>query len=128
VASTWKLGREGKDDGVLFLVARNDRKMRIEVGYGSRRSSPTPRVAASSTTWCGRVSATADFAGGIEAGLDAILGQIDGTGTLPEGPPPSQRPPWPRSCDFAAVPGGGRRVLPGRGVRPGGVAWMLYSS
>ena len=34
VAQTWKLGRKGVDDGVLFLVAKNDRKMRIEVGYG----------------------------------------------------------------------------------------------
>ncbi|HQT96131.1 MAG TPA: TPM domain-containing protein, partial [Thermoanaerobaculaceae bacterium] len=34
VAQTWKLGRKGVDDGVLFLVARDDRRMRIEVGYG----------------------------------------------------------------------------------------------
>ena len=30
----WKLGKEGKDNGLLFMVAINDRKMRIEVGYG----------------------------------------------------------------------------------------------
>lgn len=34
VARAWKLGREGADDGVLLLVARDDRKVRIEVGYG----------------------------------------------------------------------------------------------
>ena len=34
VAETWKIGRKGKDNGVLFLVAKNDKKMRIEVGYG----------------------------------------------------------------------------------------------
>lgn len=34
VVETWKLGRAGKDDGVLVLVVRDDRKMRIEVGYG----------------------------------------------------------------------------------------------
>ena len=30
----WKIGKEGKDNGILLLVALNDRKMRIEVGYG----------------------------------------------------------------------------------------------
>jgi len=34
VASQWKLGRAQQDDGVLLLVAKNDRKLRIEVGYG----------------------------------------------------------------------------------------------
>jgi uncharacterized protein len=31
---TWKVGKEGKDNGVIFLISKNDRKMRIEVGYG----------------------------------------------------------------------------------------------
>ncbi len=34
VVEKWKLGRKGVDDGVLLLIAKNDRKMRIEVGYG----------------------------------------------------------------------------------------------
>src|SRR5512145_1050521 len=34
VAESWKLGRKGVDDGVLLLVAKDDRKLRIEVGYG----------------------------------------------------------------------------------------------
>lgn len=34
VFNTWKLGQKGKDNGVLILVAPNDRRMRIEVGYG----------------------------------------------------------------------------------------------
>ncbi|HEX7573204.1 MAG TPA: TPM domain-containing protein, partial [Bacteroidota bacterium] len=34
VAEANKIGRKGKDNGVLLLVARNDRKARIEVGYG----------------------------------------------------------------------------------------------
>lgn len=34
VAETWKLGQKGKDNGVLLLVAIEDRKIRIEVGYG----------------------------------------------------------------------------------------------
>lgn len=34
LAEAWKIGRAGRDDGVIFLVFRDDRKMRIEVGYG----------------------------------------------------------------------------------------------
>lgn len=34
LAETWKIGRKGRDNGVLFLVFLDDRKMRIEVGYG----------------------------------------------------------------------------------------------
>src|SRR5512143_2646227 len=40
VADAWKLGRKGIDDGVLFLVAKNDRKMRIEVGRGLEGAIP----------------------------------------------------------------------------------------
>jgi uncharacterized membrane protein YgcG len=34
VADAWKIGRKGRDDGVLLLVAKNDRRLRMEVGYG----------------------------------------------------------------------------------------------
>jgi len=34
VVEAWKIGRKGLDNGVLFLVSRDDRKVRIEVGYG----------------------------------------------------------------------------------------------
>ncbi len=78
VATTWKLGRKGTDNGVLLLVVPGDRKIRIEVGYGlegvltdavtSRiiRHEIVPRFKAG------------DFPGGITAGLHAILGTIEG--------------------------------------------------
>jgi uncharacterized protein len=34
VAEAWKIGQKGKDNGILLIVSKNDRKMRIEVGYG----------------------------------------------------------------------------------------------
>lgn len=40
VADAWKVGREKQDDGVIVIVAKNDRKMRIEVGYGLEGAIP----------------------------------------------------------------------------------------
>jgi uncharacterized protein len=34
VAEAWKIGQKGKDNGILLIVSKNDRKIRIEVGYG----------------------------------------------------------------------------------------------
>ncbi|NTU57481.1 MAG: hypothetical protein HGB00_00960 [Chlorobiaceae bacterium] len=34
VAEAWKVGQKGKDNGILLIVSKNDRKIRIEVGYG----------------------------------------------------------------------------------------------
>lgn len=34
LAEKWKLGQEGKDNGMLFVLAKNDRRWRFEVGYG----------------------------------------------------------------------------------------------
>lgn len=78
VAETWQLGRKGVDDGVLLLVARDDRQIRIEVGYGlegvltdldSRRIIDNLMVPA---------FRTGDFGAGIEAGVNAISGAIKG--------------------------------------------------
>ena len=78
VAQTWKLGRKGIDDGVLFLVAKNDRKMRIEVGYGLE---PKLTDAQTREILDERVRPRfreGDFEGGVEAGVDAIASIIDG--------------------------------------------------
>lgn len=44
VAENWKLGRKGIDDGVLFVIALKDRKMRIEVGYGLEGAIPDAKA------------------------------------------------------------------------------------
>ncbi|BCW92867.1 MAG: hypothetical protein KatS3mg007_0761 [Thermoanaerobaculum sp.] len=83
VASTWQLGQKGKDNGVLFLIAKNDRKMRLEVGYGLES------VLTDAT--CRRILdnlvrprfRAGDFAGGIEAGVEAVAKVIQGQ-ALPE--------------------------------------------
>lgn len=78
VAETWKLGRKGRDNGVLFLVARRERKMRIEVGYGLE---PVLTDAIGRRILDERVAPrfrAGDFPGGFEAGVDAVLAVLEG--------------------------------------------------
>lgn len=75
----WAIGQQGRDNGVLLIVAPNERKVRIEVGYGLEgtltdalskniiESEITPRFK------------QGDMGGGILAGTRAILGTIEGS-------------------------------------------------
>ena len=87
VAEQWKLGRENTDDGVLLLVAKNDRKLRIEVGYGLEGAIPdaiAKRVIAETITPYFKIG---DFFSGIYAGTDQLAKLIQGEPL----PPPSQQ-------------------------------------
>lgn len=78
VAEAWRLGRKGVDDGVLFIVARDDRRMRVEVGYGLEGAVPdaiAKRIVAEVVA--PRFKA-GDFPGGIEAGVAALVARING--------------------------------------------------
>jgi len=86
VAETWELGRAEQDDGALLLIAKNDRKMRLEVGYGLEpvlSDVMSKRILDQILRPSFRAG---DFDGGVERAIDAIDGLIRGTSTLP---PPS---------------------------------------
>lgn len=89
VAEAWKLGRKGVDDGALLLVAKDDRALRIEVGYGLEGALPdaiAKRIIAETITPRFR---DGDFHGGIVAGVEQMLGVVQGE-PLPE-PPARER-------------------------------------
>jgi uncharacterized protein len=76
VAEKWQIGRKGKDNGVLFLVAKNDKKMRLEVGYGlegTLTDVTSRRIIAESVAPQFR---DGKFAAGIEAGVDRIIAVV----------------------------------------------------
>ena len=78
VAEAWKPGRKKVDDGVILLVAKNDRKLRIEVGYGLEgvlTDALSRRIREETITPLFRQG---DFAGGIDAGVDQMIKVIDG--------------------------------------------------
>ncbi|MET3889903.1 uncharacterized protein ABIE41_000979 [Bosea sp. OAE506] len=69
----WKLGQAKTNNGVLLLVAPKERKVRIEVGYGLEGALTDALSKVIITTAVAPKFKTGDFAGGIEAGVDAIL-------------------------------------------------------
>jgi uncharacterized protein len=88
VAESWQLGRKGVDDGALLLIAKDDRAMRIEVGYGLEGVLPdaiAKRIIEETITPSFRAG---DFHGGINAGVDQLIHVIDGE---PLPPPPRRR-------------------------------------
>ena len=94
VAEAWKLGRDGVDDGVLLLVAVQDRRARFEVGYGLEGPVPDALARRIIAEQLAPKFRDGDFAGGIDAGVDALIGLVDGE-PLPA--PSAQRPdvdPW----------------------------------
>ena len=74
----WKVGRKGVDDGVILIVAKDDRRLRIEVGYGlegALNDATSKRIISETIT---PLFKAGDFPGGIQAGADAILKVVDG--------------------------------------------------
>lgn len=137
VAEQWKLGRKGVDDGVLLLVAKNDRAMRAEVGYGlegALNDATAKRVISEVIAPRFREG---DFYGGINAGLDRMIRVIDGEPL----PAPAQGARIAMERGFDALPvlliaavvlGGLLRSMLGRAlgsVATGGavgvLAWLL---
>ncbi len=69
----WKLGEAKTNNGVLLIVAPNERKLRIEVGYGLEGALTDALSKVIITTAIAPKFKAGDFAGGIEAGVDGIL-------------------------------------------------------
>jgi len=83
VAEAWKIGRARVDDGVILLVAKNDRKLRIEVGRGLEGAIPdavAKRIVSDVITPRFK---SGDFFGGVSAGCDALVKLIEGEALAP---------------------------------------------
>lgn len=78
VVEAWKLGRKGVDDGVLLLIAKEDRKLRIEVGYGlegALNDATAKRIVAEIIS---PYFKRGEFYAGIDAGVAAIIKVVEG--------------------------------------------------
>ena len=140
VAERWKIGRKNVDDGALLVVAKNDRALRIEVGYGlegALNDATASRIIREAIAPRFREG---DFYGGINAGVDRMLRVIDGE-PLPEPASPAPQvggglgQSLPIVLVLAVVVGGLLRRVLGRtagsvaaGGAVGAVAWLLVGA
>jgi uncharacterized protein len=77
LAEAWKIGRKGADNGLIVIVAKDDRKMRIEVGYGLEGSIPDATARRIIAERMAPAFKQGDFFGGLRAaveGLDQAMG------------------------------------------------------
>ncbi|HTQ81338.1 MAG TPA: TPM domain-containing protein, partial [Thermoanaerobaculia bacterium] len=131
VAKAWKLGQQGKDNGVLLLIVKNDRKTRIEVGYGLEPQLTDLGTHVILDEILRPAFQRGDFDGGVEKAVDAIASAVRGKGVPQNLAPapeegPSHLPAGPRegfSIFFLLILGVFSLVaLSTRGFQ----SWFLY--
>ena len=76
----WRLGQAGEDNGILLLVAKDDRKMRIEVGYGLEGTLTDLHSRLIIENTMVPAFRAGDFAGGISGAVDDIIMVLEGNG------------------------------------------------
>lgn len=86
VVEAWKLGRKGIDDGALLLVAKDDRKVRIEVGKGLEGPIPDAIANRIIDEYIVPKFRADDFAGGLQAGIDRMIKLVEGEPLPPPKP------------------------------------------
>ena len=130
VADAWGLGKKEKDNGVLLLVARDDHKIRIEVGYGLEGKLTDLLAGRIVDNEISPYFRQGNFDGGIIAGVSAIGSAVRGEYKGDGGTTTSKkrRSPWgvlalllflgPSLLRFTAM---GHR---GRGYRRSGMFWI----
>jgi uncharacterized protein len=90
VVEKWKLGRSKVDDGVLLIIAKNDRRLRLEVGYaleGVLNDATSKRII---SEVIGPYFKQGLFYEGVDAGLNQVMKLIDGESLPPRMPASSQ--------------------------------------
>ena len=102
VAEAWKIGQKGKDNGAILLVAKNDKRIRIEVGYGLEgvlTDVTSRRIIAENIA---PEFSQGNFAAGINAGVDRIIAVVDAGEPLPALTPQRKAAPS-RHFDFGTM-------------------------
>ncbi len=140
-AEAWKIGRKGVDDGIVVVIARSDRAIRIEVGYGLEGAVPDAVAKRLIEEEFIPKIREGDFYGGLRAGLDRLMRVIDGE------PLPAPKQDTDRGSDLRSIEtyfvlfmviviavGGLLRALFGRlpaaaivGLGTGLLAWLIVA-
>ena len=78
LAEAWKIGRKGVDDGMILIVAKDDRRLRIEVGYGLEGAIPDTVVKRVIDERITPRFKEGDFYGGVRDGVDQLIRLAEG--------------------------------------------------
>lgn len=130
VAETWKLGRGEFDDGALLLIARDERQMRLEVGYGLEGTIPDAYAKRILDDVLRPRFRAGDFDGGVSDAVEVVSALVRGEEALPPPSVDSTRQlgdlDWSQAIAFVAflIPVGifSLRAITAQGC----VAWFLY--
>jgi uncharacterized protein len=93
VAENWKIGKKKFDNGAILIVARDDHRLRIEVGYGLEGVLPDAIANRIIQEIIVPRFRDKDFPGGIEAGVEAIQRVVSGERLPEDKQPPTTRAP-----------------------------------
>jgi uncharacterized protein len=103
VAEAWKIGQKGQDNGAIFLVAKDDKRMRIEVGYGFEGvlTDVTSRRIIGETV--APLFSQGRFAAGIDAGVERIMAVVNDGKPLPPVGKTARKPAHSGNIDFGTL-------------------------
>jgi uncharacterized protein len=101
IADAWKLGQKGKDNGVLFLIAKNDKRMRIDVGYGLEGNLTDVAAQRIIGDTVAPLFSNGQFAAGIDAGVERIMRIASGDEPPPKAEPRRRAPS--HGIDFGTI-------------------------
>ncbi|MFT3856045.1 MAG: TPM domain-containing protein [Aquabacterium sp.] len=144
VGETWKIGRRDVGDGLLLIVAKDDRRVRIEVAKALEGAVPDLAASRIIEGVITPAFKAGDFAGGLQQGVDQLMARIEGE-NLPLPPAPGARGGKQPGMDLQDLLVFGLIALPflagilrsflGRkggaftaGLITGGIAWLITSS
>ncbi len=141
VAEAWKIGRKGVDDGLLLVVAKDDRRLRIEVGYGLEGAIPDSMASRVIDERITPRFRDGDFYGGLRDGVEQLIRLAEGEKLPPpkaaadtgRSPPGSVFDYFIPAIVFIVIAGGVLKAMLGRlpgslaaGAGLGLIAWLWF--
>jgi uncharacterized protein len=138
VFNNWKLGQKGRNNGVLVVVVPQDRRMRIEVGYGLEPMLTDAMAGAIIRDVMTPAFKRADYDAGIQNGVAAIIARLEGKSVATAAPAAVHQPlrsrngfqridmPWPQRILFSLFVFTIIGLFTFIGIATPGVGWFLY--
>ena len=138
VFNNWKLGQQGQNNGVLVVVVPQDRRMRIEVGYGLEPILTDAMAGAIIRDIMTPAFKRADYDAGLQDGVAAIIARLEGKSVATAAPAAARQParsrsgfhradmPWPQRILFSLFVFTIIGLFTFIGIVTPGVGWFLY--